>query len=221
MYECFVSSRLATAAVLDLLGGRAASLEPYEAAVEAALMPLHNASWKLKQALDRWPRASWRLARTELVWRTVERLLDDERRRRVAHDVEDPSEIAMQPQPARLVRQGQPTRARGLRLPLRIGDDDRDRLLEQQMMRAQHHAQRAASDDAVDDEAAIQNDARDELVRGRYGRFGHARLLRFLAQRPHRARNVRPLASRMASAQQARDYVSFAGGRQRRWIRSS
>jgi geranylgeranyl reductase family protein len=75
MYECFVSSKLATAAVLDLLGGRASSLEPYEAAVEAALMPLHNASWKLKQALDRWPRLSWRLARTQLLWHTVERLL--------------------------------------------------------------------------------------------------------------------------------------------------
>jgi flavin-dependent dehydrogenase len=75
MYECFVSSKLATAAVLDLLEGRASSLAPYETAVEAALMPLHNASWTLKQALDRWPRLSWRLARTQLLWQTVERLL--------------------------------------------------------------------------------------------------------------------------------------------------
>jgi geranylgeranyl reductase family protein len=75
MYECFVSAKLATAAVLDFLGGRASSLEPYEAAVDAALMPLHNASWKLKQALDRWPRLSWRIARTQLLWQTVERLL--------------------------------------------------------------------------------------------------------------------------------------------------
>jgi geranylgeranyl reductase family protein len=75
MYECFVSSKLAAAAVLDLLGGRASSLEPYEAAVEAALMPLHNASWRFKQALDRWPRLSWRVARTQLLWQTVERLL--------------------------------------------------------------------------------------------------------------------------------------------------
>ena len=75
MYECFVSSKLAAAAVLDLLAGRSSSLEPYEAAVDAALMPLHNASWKLKRALDRWPRASWRIARTQLLWKTVERLL--------------------------------------------------------------------------------------------------------------------------------------------------
>jgi geranylgeranyl reductase family protein len=75
MYECFVSSKLATAAVLDLLEGRSSSLQAYEAAVAEALLPLHNASWKLKQALDRWPRLSWRVARTELLWRTVERLL--------------------------------------------------------------------------------------------------------------------------------------------------
>src|SRR6185436_2309575 len=78
MYECFVSSKLAAAAVLDLLAGRATSLEPYEGAVDAALMPLHNASWKLKKALDRWPRASWRIARTSLLWHSVERLLQGE-----------------------------------------------------------------------------------------------------------------------------------------------
>jgi geranylgeranyl reductase family protein len=75
IYECFVSSRLAAEAILDLLAGRASTLEPYEAAVDAELGSLHGASWKLKHALDRWPRASWRLARTPLVWRTVERLL--------------------------------------------------------------------------------------------------------------------------------------------------
>jgi geranylgeranyl reductase family protein len=69
MYECFVSSRLAVEAILS------GSLAGYEAAVDAALGPLHRASWKLKQALDRWPRASWRVARTQLLWRSVERLL--------------------------------------------------------------------------------------------------------------------------------------------------
>ncbi len=75
MYECFVSSRLAATAVLDLLAGRATSLEPYEAAVDAALAPLHRASWQLKRAFDRWPRASWQLARRQVVWRSIERLL--------------------------------------------------------------------------------------------------------------------------------------------------
>lgn len=75
MYECFVSARLAAAAALDVLSGTAPSLEPYEAAVDAALGSLHRASWKLKIALDRWPRTSWQVARTALLWRSVERLL--------------------------------------------------------------------------------------------------------------------------------------------------
>jgi geranylgeranyl reductase family protein len=75
MYECFVSARVAAAAVLDLLAGRARSLEPYQQAVDFELAALHRASWKLKRALDAWPRLSWQLARSPLVWRTVERLL--------------------------------------------------------------------------------------------------------------------------------------------------
>jgi geranylgeranyl reductase family protein len=75
MYECFVSASLAASAIGDLLEGRASSLAPYELAVDDELGSLHRASWKLKKALDRWPRASWRIARTKLLWRTVERLL--------------------------------------------------------------------------------------------------------------------------------------------------
>jgi geranylgeranyl reductase family protein len=78
MYECFVSSRLAADAILDLLAGRASSLQPYQEALDAALGPLHRASWKLKHAIDRWPRASWRLASSALVWRSIERLLTGE-----------------------------------------------------------------------------------------------------------------------------------------------
>jgi flavin-dependent dehydrogenase len=69
MYECFVSARLAADAIL------AGSLDGYQAAVDDELGALHRASWKLKRALDRWPRASWRIARTQLLWRSVERLL--------------------------------------------------------------------------------------------------------------------------------------------------
>jgi geranylgeranyl reductase family protein len=75
MYECFVSASLAAAAIADLLGGKASSLAPYEVAVDARLGSLHRASWKLKQALDRWPGVSWQIARTDLLWRSVERLL--------------------------------------------------------------------------------------------------------------------------------------------------
>ena len=75
MYECFVSAALAADAIGDLLAGRTSSLEPYAGAVDAALGPLHRASWQLKRALDRWPAASWRIARTQLLWQSVERLL--------------------------------------------------------------------------------------------------------------------------------------------------
>jgi geranylgeranyl reductase family protein len=75
MYECFFSSQLAAAAVLDLLAGNASSLEPYQSAVDVALAPLHRASWKLKLALDRFPRLSWQVARTQLLWSSIERLL--------------------------------------------------------------------------------------------------------------------------------------------------
>lgn len=75
MYECFVSAKLATAAIAAVLTGSASSLEPYEHALDVALGSLHRASWKLKRALDRWPGATWRIARTDLLWKSVERLL--------------------------------------------------------------------------------------------------------------------------------------------------
>jgi flavin-dependent dehydrogenase len=75
MYECFVSASLAAEAVVDLLAGRVATLAAYSVAVDQALGSLHRASWKLKLALDRWPRASWQVAKTKLLWRSVESLL--------------------------------------------------------------------------------------------------------------------------------------------------
>ena len=78
MFECFVSGRLAASAVLDLLAGKASSLEPYEQSVSAELAPLHRASWKLKQALDRWPRTSWQVARSKLLWVSIRGMLDGE-----------------------------------------------------------------------------------------------------------------------------------------------
>ena len=78
MYECFVSSRLAAAAIMELLGGTATTLAPYQQAVDRELSPLHRASWKLKQALDRWPRASWQVARSRLLWVSIRGLLEGE-----------------------------------------------------------------------------------------------------------------------------------------------
>ena len=75
MYECFVSASLAASAISDLLAGRSSSLEGYAGAVGDGRRPLHRASWQLKRALDRGRSTSWRIARTNLLWRSVERLL--------------------------------------------------------------------------------------------------------------------------------------------------
>jgi geranylgeranyl reductase family protein len=75
MYEAFVSARLATAAILDLLAGRASGLVGYGTAVERTLGPLTAAGWGAKAALDRFPRATFACARLPLTWRAVEKLL--------------------------------------------------------------------------------------------------------------------------------------------------
>jgi geranylgeranyl reductase family protein len=75
MYEAFVSSRLASAAILDLLAGRARSLEPYTDSLTRELGRHLAASWGVKLALDRYPRAVFALTRLPLTWRAVERLI--------------------------------------------------------------------------------------------------------------------------------------------------
>jgi geranylgeranyl reductase family protein len=68
IYEALVSSRLASQAALDLLAGRAETLEPYQPAVDAALAGTLSASWKAKLALERFPRLVFGIARIPLVW---------------------------------------------------------------------------------------------------------------------------------------------------------
>jgi geranylgeranyl reductase family protein len=75
MYEAFVSARLASAAMLDVLAGRAETVDAYNSRLTAALGPLAHASWGAKIALDRYPRATFALARAPLVWPVVERLV--------------------------------------------------------------------------------------------------------------------------------------------------
>jgi geranylgeranyl reductase family protein len=75
MYEAFASARLASDAILDLLGGRAQSLDPYVERLKAALVPGASAAWGAKIALDRFPRTFFTLARAPLVWRVVESLM--------------------------------------------------------------------------------------------------------------------------------------------------
>jgi flavin-dependent dehydrogenase len=78
MYEGFVSARLAAEAVLDVLAGRAESVEPYAARLDRALGPLARASWGAKLALDRFPLLTFTLARAPLVWPVVHRLVRGE-----------------------------------------------------------------------------------------------------------------------------------------------
>jgi geranylgeranyl reductase family protein len=78
MFEGFLSSQYATEAILDLLVGREESLDPYGPRLAKRLATHLWASWGVKVALDRYPRATFRLASTELVWSAVERLVRGE-----------------------------------------------------------------------------------------------------------------------------------------------
>jgi geranylgeranyl reductase family protein len=84
MYEAFVSARLGAEAALDVLAGRAETVEPYTERLARAIGPLAGASWGAKIALDRFPRTTFALARAPLVWPVVERL--------VRGDISAPSE---------------------------------------------------------------------------------------------------------------------------------
>jgi geranylgeranyl reductase family protein len=78
MFEGFLSSQYAAEAVLDVLQGRAESLDPYGPRLAKRLATHLWASWGAKVALDRYPRATFCLATTKLVWRSVERLVQGE-----------------------------------------------------------------------------------------------------------------------------------------------
>lgn len=78
MFEGFLSSQYAVEAVLDVLQGRAESLNPYGPRLAKRLATHLWASWGAKVALDRYPRATFRLATTKLVWQSVERLVQGE-----------------------------------------------------------------------------------------------------------------------------------------------
>ena len=75
MFEGFLSSRYASEAVLDLLAGRASRLEPYGERLAKRLATHLWASWGVKVALDRFPRATFALASTPVVWGAVERIV--------------------------------------------------------------------------------------------------------------------------------------------------
>ncbi len=78
MYECFVSARLAATAVLDVLAGEAGSLDPYATALTRELANHLAASWGVKVAIDRYPRAVFGILRVPGVFGAIERILRGE-----------------------------------------------------------------------------------------------------------------------------------------------
>ena len=78
MYEAFVSARFAADSVLDLLAGRTETLEGYGTGLGRSLATHLWASWGLKVALDRFPRTTFALAKTGLVWGAIERVVRGE-----------------------------------------------------------------------------------------------------------------------------------------------
>jgi geranylgeranyl reductase family protein len=78
MFEAFLSAKLAAETVTDLLQGRADRLEPYGEELTRRLATHLWASWGVKAALDRFPRTTFAIARSKIVWRTVERLVRGE-----------------------------------------------------------------------------------------------------------------------------------------------
>jgi geranylgeranyl reductase family protein len=78
MFEGFLSSKYASEAVLDLLAGREETLDPYGPRLADRLATHLWASWGVKVALDRFPRTTFTLAKTRLVWNAVERLVRGE-----------------------------------------------------------------------------------------------------------------------------------------------
>jgi geranylgeranyl reductase family protein len=78
MYEAFLSAELAADAVLDVLAGREPGLEPYGERLSRRLAMHLWTSWGVKVALDRFPRTTFRITRTRLVFGVIERLVRGE-----------------------------------------------------------------------------------------------------------------------------------------------
>jgi len=78
MYEAFLSAKLVTNAALDVLSGRAETLDAYQAAVERRIAPLTRAGWGAKRAFERFPRTTYALARLPITFRALEKLLQGE-----------------------------------------------------------------------------------------------------------------------------------------------
>lgn len=78
IYAALVSSKLASAAALDLLAGHTTDLKPYAQSIVAELGLMTAFAWDAKAALDRFPRLALAALVSAPGWRIVENLLRGE-----------------------------------------------------------------------------------------------------------------------------------------------
>jgi flavin-dependent dehydrogenase len=78
IYTALVSSKLASAAALDLLADRITDLEPYAQSIVSELGPMFAFAWDAKAALDRFPRLTLAALISAPGWHIVENLLRGE-----------------------------------------------------------------------------------------------------------------------------------------------
>jgi flavin-dependent dehydrogenase len=78
IYEAVLSARLVADAAGDVLGGKEHTLEPYDRALTARLAGLFSSSWKLKYAIDRFPRLGLAIVRAPVLWPVIEAVVHGE-----------------------------------------------------------------------------------------------------------------------------------------------
>lgn len=79
IYEGPSSRRGSAPRLLDVLAGRADTLEPYDRAITEALARTIARGWRFKRALDRSPRLALALVRVPSVWPRVDAVVPGER----------------------------------------------------------------------------------------------------------------------------------------------
>ena len=75
MYEAFLSAKLVANAALEVLAGRAETLDAYQTAVERRIAPLTRAGWGAKRAFEQFPRTTYAIARLSVTWRALAKIL--------------------------------------------------------------------------------------------------------------------------------------------------
>lgn len=75
MFEAFTSSELVSEAALDVLAGRARTMEAYGARLERSLAGHAAGAWVARAAIERIPSATWQVARTSAAARFLGRRL--------------------------------------------------------------------------------------------------------------------------------------------------